>query len=210
MSALETTHLPPAQKKTSHFDPYMKTDPVTEIKSISIATLISSRFRCPDTKAELISIQTLKKNFSTPPQKPSKFRSTLKSKSTPTSHTEIMSIPTPIPKKSSQLRTPTLHPNQFNPQTEIKSSSTHTLKSSQFRPPTLEAKSISTPTLKRSYFRPAYKNQVNFDHRNKNEVNRSQHYKQVIFGSHTKTKSISIYTLKPSNFRPAHKNQVKF
>ena len=100
--------------------------------------------------------------------------------------------------KSSHFRPPTQQPNNFNPYTEIKSSSiSHT-----------EIKSISMLTLKPSDFRPAYKDHVHFGHPHKNQVNLSLHYKQGIFGphtkriqfwspqkkqvTHTKTKSISI------------------
>ena len=51
----------PAHKKQVNFDP------ITEIKSVSIPTLILSRFRCPDTKTELILIQMLKTCHFRPP-----------------------------------------------------------------------------------------------------------------------------------------------
>ena len=35
---------------------------ITELRSISISTLISRRFRCPDTKTEVISIQAIKRS----------------------------------------------------------------------------------------------------------------------------------------------------
>ena len=69
----------------------------------------------------------------------------------------------------------TQQPNQFHPDTEIKSSSTIT-----------KNKSISMLTL--NNFRPAHKNKVNFDPLTKN----------INFGSHTKTKSIYIPQTKRS------------
>ena len=105
----------------------------------------------------------------------------------------------------------------FDPNTKTKS---HSI-------PHTKIKVISTPPLKPSQFDPhskvksifpAYKNQVNFDHPRKNQVNlspkkhksflarthnpsqyRSIHSNQIIFGSHTKPKSMLTPAQKTSN-----------
>ena len=77
------------QKPSQNFDHAHKNrfnlDPVTEIESISILTLMSSRCRSPDTKTELISIQTLQK---------SRFRPPHENKVDSDPYTEIKSIST--------------------------------------------------------------------------------------------------------------------
>ena len=71
--------------------------PITEMKSVPISTLVSSRFRCPDTKIELISIQTLSSPFRSPK---------LNQVNCDHPHNKQISF---IPKmKSSQVRSPTL------------------------------------------------------------------------------------------------------
>ena len=86
VSSLKPVNVDPAHKSQVNYDP------TTEIKSISSPTLFSSRFGCPGTKIELISVQTLK---------PSHFRPPHKTKSVPT-----------LPLKSNQFRPPTN--NQIN------------------------------------------------------------------------------------------------
>ena len=67
----------PHQNKVN-FDPHNKNqdkiEPITEIKSISIPALMSSRFRCPETKKRVnFDPDTKNKSFSTATQKPSQL-----------------------------------------------------------------------------------------------------------------------------------------
>ena len=98
-------------------------NPIAEIKSISIPTLISSQFRCPDTKTEVIWLQTLKKVVF------NRF-------------TKTRSIPIAAP-KSSQVRSPTLKWSQFRPHTANPRQSTFTLKENHFRPAQKKSQSRS-------------------------------------------------------------------
>ena len=89
---------PPAKEGNS--DPQDESqvtfDPMTEIKSMSIWTLVSSIFRCPGIKKELVLIQKQTNHFDRP-TKPYQFLSAML--------------------KSSEFRPPTLHQNQFHPYT---------------------------------------------------------------------------------------------
>ena len=71
----------PTQKNVK-FNPAHKnqlnSDPANVVMSISIPTLISSRFQCLDTKTELVSIQTKTKPISTTHTKPIQSVPTLK------------------------------------------------------------------------------------------------------------------------------------
>ena len=60
---LNQVYFNPARENQGNFDP------ITKIKPISIPALISTRFRCRDTKTELISIQMLKASHFRPPHK---------------------------------------------------------------------------------------------------------------------------------------------
>ena len=85
---------------------------------------------------------------------------------------------------------PPTQPNQFNPRTEIKSSS---IPQNEIRSISAitKTKSMSVHTLRTSIFRPSHKDKINFDPR-------------------TKITPISVLTLKPSQFLSSTQNQVNF
>ena len=66
----KTKSIDPQTKNKVSFDPAHKNqvdvNPIAEIKSISIPTLISSRFRFSDTKTHFISLLTLNTSYSRP------------------------------------------------------------------------------------------------------------------------------------------------
>ena len=137
---------------------------MTEIKSISAPTLISSRFRCPDTKTEVISIQRPKTSHFRPPHKnQANSDPTLKRNQfrPPTQQRNQYRPPTQQP---NQFRPPTQQPNQFYPYAEIKSISIHRTKIKAISINPEIYKSIEMHTQKPSHFQPAHSNQVSFDH----------------------------------------------
>ena len=120
----------------------------------SIPTLKSSQFRCLHTKTKLISIHTLKLSvFSIPTQKPSHFRSLLRSQ---VRYPHWNQVNSDHPKKKCEIRTPTQKSSECRHATRIKSISILTIKSSQFSCRDTQTKLISIHTPKLDLFRPPH------------------------------------------------------
>ena len=132
----------------------------------------SRKFRCPDTKNTLISIQT---------PKPGIFRPPTKTKPIP-----IHSL------RSSQVGSPTLKSRQLRPPTQ---------RPSDIRPPTQKSPNFDAP-LKSSQFRFPLSIQLNFDASTQSPSwFRYRHYNQVLFDPHTNPKAIPMFALKSSQVR---------
>ena len=144
-------------------------------------TLLSSRFRCPDTKPQWISMLTLK---------PSHFR--------PRHKNQINAAP-PYWDEFSTTHTTTRLISSYTginscsiPKTEIKSIwSTDTKTRSNFH------------VIKNKKFRPAYKWQVNFYHPQNNQLS-PLHWNQVKFDPHTEIKSIWTAITKTKSILCSH------
>ena len=135
-----------------------------------MSTLNSSQFWCLDTKAKLISIHWNQVIFDR--------------------HKETKSIPI-SQLKSSQVRSPTSKPSEFNPISEIQSNSIPTLISNRFRRPDTKTDLISIHTLEASNFRPPHKNQANSDIDTETKSIPIPHIEiKLISTTHTTTKPI--------------------
>ena len=124
---------------------------MTEIKSIPIPTLVSSQFRCPDTKTKLISIHPLQTSHVRPPH-------INQVNSDP--YTEIKSISTTVYKNQVNFD----HPHKTKSiDTHTKNKSFSARKQNQvILDPYKKSQVISARTQKRSQFWPPH-HKVDFD-----------------------------------------------
>ena len=114
--------------------------------------------------------------------------------------TKLISIP--------KLKPSLFQLHNFDPYTEVKSSSIPNIKQVNFDAST-KTKSFSTPTQKVNNDSRT-KKQVHFDTNTKNKSNSIQRLKLSHFRPHTKTQSISSLQWIQVKFDPPHWNEVKF
>ena len=144
----KSSKIPTLQPKVN-FDPSYKKqvnfDTINEMNSILIPTLSSSRFLCPDTKTQLISILTLKTSH---------FRQLDKNQiDVEVIFDNLHNNQILLILNCNQVKFDPPHWNQFNPNYPQKTQVNFLL------------------TQKTSEFRPAFKTQVNFNYPHNNEIN---------------------------------------
>ena len=124
-------------------------------------------------------------------------------------YTNTQSIPISSLKK--QFWSPTQQPNQFNPYTEIKSSSSPTLKWLQFDPHSQNNSFSMPPDKKNKLISIQTLNNVSFHSHPRTSQFRSMHWNQgssdppnwnEVYFDHPHNKQVNLSTLKPCDFRP--------